>query len=112
MARTLNYTPGAPGTFNLQTVLRAAGFKDISGLVDFLHIFNPSAATDVYVHLTADGVTAPGTGTDGWPIGASATAVEKTFKYTKGDQRGGLDVNTTWLHFPAAVPIKILVDGI
>lgn len=113
MARTLNYTPGAPGTFNLQAVLRAANIKDISGQVSLLNIYNPSGATDVYIHLTNDGVSAPGTGTDGWPIGGSATAAEKTFKYIKGDQSGrGIDVNTTWLHFPAAVPIKILVDGI
>lgn len=112
MARTLNYTPGAGGLQNLRTILWAAGGKEITGLVDFLQIFNPSATVDVHVHLTNDGVNAPGTGTDGWPIGGSATAAEKFFKYTKGDQRGGLDINTTWLNFPSAVPIKILVDGI
>ena len=113
MARTLNYTPGGSGSVNLQAILRAAGIKDFSGQISWLHIYNPSAATDVYVHTTNDGANAPGIGTDGYPIGASATAAEKIFKYTKGDQSGrGIDVNTTWLHFPAAVPIKILIDGI
>jgi len=113
MARTVNYTPGAGGLFSLQTILASAGFKDITGQLSFLYIFNPSATVDVSIHTTASGSTAPGTGTDGWPIGGSATAAEKTFKYVKGDGSGrGIDVNTTWLNFPSAVPVKILLDGI
>jgi hypothetical protein len=56
---------------NLGTLLRAAGFNG-GGRLTKLQIYNPDATRLVYIHLTEDGQTAPGTGTDGWPIGVAA----------------------------------------
>jgi hypothetical protein len=66
-----------------------------------------------YIHLTDQGVTgtAPSTGTDGWPIGGAAGAVENKFIFTKGDMAPGIDLNTVWIHFPSSINVKILVAG-
>lgn len=98
------------GFVNLLTAMKAAGYQG-SGIVSSLGIFNSDAGVLCYLHLTDNGVTAPGTGTDGWPIGAAAGGTGATFFSDRGGNRSSVDLGTTYLYTPSSIPIKVIAVG-
>ena len=98
------------GFVNLGTAMRAAGYGG-GGMVSSGGIFNPDAAVLLYLHLTETASTAPATGTDGWPIGAGATAAGNAFFFDRGANQSSLDIGTTWLYAPSSIVIKVIVTG-
>lgn len=98
----------ANGFANLGTLLKTAGFTG-GGRLSKLSIFNPDATRLVYIHLANSGTTAPGTGTDGWPIGVAAGGVATSFSSEIAS--GGIDLNTVWIYATAVFAIKVLAIG-
>jgi hypothetical protein len=98
------------GSANLLAALRTAGYAG-NPAARGLKIFNPSNATALYVHQTDNGSTAPGTGTDGWPVGGAATDSGKTLDLAEDNGGGLVDLGTTWLYTGGAIDIKVIVTG-
>lgn len=100
----------ANGFINLGAAMRTAGYTG-GPIVSSIGIFNPHASTIAYIHLTESGTTAPVTSTDGWPIGAGATAVGPAFYADRGANQSSLDINTTWISCGAIIPLQIIAVG-
>jgi hypothetical protein len=94
------------GSSNLNTVLRTAGYTGNFKPAGEVVILNLNA-TPCYIHLTQDGATAPGTGTNGMPIGTdSSTAPSTSFSIPRG-----CDLCTTWLYTGSSISVKVSVNG-
>jgi hypothetical protein len=93
------------GFVNLGAALAAAGFPGPNS-AGYMRIHNPNAGV-VYVHLTNNGLTAPSTGADGFPI--STASESDIFEISQGGSTQGshIDVGTTWLY--AAAPTDVIV---
>jgi hypothetical protein len=99
------------GFVNLLTAMKAAGYQG-SGIVSILKIYNPDATNLLYIHATDNGITAPGTGTDGWPIGTATGNAGTTFFTDRGANQSSLDLATCWLFTAASIAgIKIMAMG-
>jgi hypothetical protein len=95
---------------NLMALLVAAGYTGNSA-ARVARLFNPSSTVALYVMDTATGTAAPGTPTDGWPVGTGAAHAGGVYSLNDDQHNGLVDLGLIWLYAASSISINVTVKG-